>query len=84
MLAEIQRSWMIPANCGLGNRKMSHPRKELLDELLDIVESILYDATSTDETLPPHASYQVDGDLIRQLADINQRMQDYDNDTQTE
>lgn len=64
---------------------MEQTQKELFDELLDVVESILYDAVSTDETLPPpHKSYEIDGDLIRRLADINERTQDCDNDTQTE
>jgi hypothetical protein len=41
---------------------------DALTEIADIADKIIYDATSLDETLPPHNQYIVDGDLIRELS----------------
>lgn len=38
-----------------------------IEPLLDAAESVLLDATSDDYCLPPHPSYNVDGEAIRQL-----------------
>ena len=61
---------------------MSQAQKELFDKLLDIVDSILDNAISTEETLPPHGSYEVDGDLIRQLADVVGKIEEIDTGAQ--
>lgn len=41
---------------------------QLIEAVLDAVEAVLYDATSTEECLSPHPSYEVDGDVIRRLS----------------
>ena len=40
----------------------------LIEAVLDAVEDVLYDGVSTEECLPPHPSYKVDGDIFRKLA----------------
>lgn len=45
-----------------------------IDSLLDAVDSVLCDATSEDECLPPHPSYTVDGDDIRRLGSAFERI----------
>ena len=41
---------------------------DALTAIADIADEIVYDATSVDETLPPHEKYIVDADLIRKLS----------------
>lgn len=43
-------------------------RRHLVEAVLDAVEDVLYNGTSTEECLPPHPSYEVDGDVFRKLA----------------
>lgn len=49
---------------------------EMLEEVADIADSIMHEAESTEECLPPHPSYIVDGDLIRKLIDWLNRYMD--------
>lgn len=39
----------------------------LIEAVLDAVEDVLYNGNSTEECLPPHPSYEVDGDVFRKL-----------------
>lgn len=46
----------------------------LIEAVLDAVEDVLYDGTSTEECLPPHPSYEVDGDVFRKLSSAFMRL----------
>lgn len=53
---------------GMSRSELVERHIKSVEPLLDAAESVLLDATSNDDCLPPHPSYNVDGDVIRQLS----------------
>ena len=52
----------------------SADKLELLEAIADIAEEIAFDSVASYESLPPHQEYIVEGDLIRKLGTLVEKL----------